>query len=87
MSTILPIFKDGIGIGLRKDNKIYIYLSSIAMNGKYESGKFYIKNRCKKLGIKMHFSDCIELDELKNIFIPVTNGIHKRNLLLFVSDI
>lgn len=70
-----------------KNKKIYVYLSTIAEKGKYESGKQYIKTRSSKLGIKLYFSDCMELDDLKNKFIPHTNGIHKRNLLLFIDDL
>ena len=87
MSYSRPIFRNGEEIGVSEDNKTYIYLSTIASKGKYESGKYYIKSRCKKLNIKLYFSDCVDINDLKNIFIPNTNGIHKRHLLLFVNKI
>jgi len=86
MSDYQPIIINNREIGILKDNKKYIYLSTIVSFGKYESGKSYIKNRCIKIGITLHFSDCIELNDLKNKFIKKTNGIHRRSLLLFIDN-
>ena len=86
MSNHQPIIINDCEIGIVKDNKKYIYLSTIVNIGKYESGKYYIKKRCKTIGITLYFSDCIELNDLKNFFIKNTNGIHKRSLLLFIQN-
>ena len=85
--SIRYLYNNKSEVGFIKKEITYIYLNSIVNEGEYLSGKSYIKKRCSVINIEIYFSDCIKLDDLKNKFIPRTNGIHKRKLLLFVDDL